>query len=200
MNTKRKLMLTLSFALVFVLVGLLFARVGADADADMVSEPPLPPVATISAAYITPTQEDDESIQPETEEDDVPLYKEEELELLAIAIYCEAGSNRICDECRYRVGDVILTRVADDRFPDTIRAVLEAPKQYGMFSVTGVVWPEKAQYDVERDAVDRAYEVARQLLTDERHSDVYGQGYIWQAEFEQGSDGFWCDGTFFGKG
>lgn len=203
MKAKRKPMLVLCFILAAALVCLILARNSAEADEQPTVETPAPAVQ-MPMTYIPVPSVDDECVQPEETEPDVPeepepLYAEEDLECLAIAIYCEAGSNGICDECRYRVGDVILNRVADDRFPDTIQGVLEQPRQYGMFGVTGVVWPERAQYEVEREAVERAYEVARQLLTDERHSDLYGQGYIWQAEFVQGSDGFWCDGTFFGR-
>lgn len=135
--------------------------------------------------------------EPETP---APPYSEEDVELLAIAIYREAGGDACCDECRYRVGDVILNRVADSRFPDTIEEVLTQPHQYGNLSVTGVVWPERAQYDVEQNAVARAYETARNLLADERHSDLYGLDYVFQSEYVQGESGFWCDGTYFARG
>lgn len=32
-----------------------------------------------------------------------------------------------------------------------------------------------------------------------QHSDVYGNGYIWQAGFVQGSNGFWHCGHFYGR-
>lgn len=196
MKAKRKALLACVISLIVIFGCLIFARSRTPAkDEVTVETPPL-----MAQIFTIDEKVPVESTEPDITEEPEPLYSEDDLECLAIAIYCEVGSDSICDECRYRVGDVILNRVADNRFPDTIQGVLEQPKQYGRFSVTGVVWPDRAQTEVEREAVERAYDVARQLLTDERHSDLYGQGYIWQAEFEQGIDGFWCDGTFFGKG
>lgn len=120
-----------------------------------------------------------------------------EVEMLACAIYNEAGGDACSDLCRYYVGDVILNRVADPRFPDTIEAVLTAPKQYGRFSKTGIVWPSRAKNPDEAHAVQRAYDTAYDLLSG-NHSELYGAGYVWQAEFSQGS-GFWLDGLYFGK-
>lgn len=121
-----------------------------------------------------------------------------ELELLACAIYQEAGGDACCDACRFRVGDVILNRKNDERFPDTIEEVLTQEGQYGKYHETGVIWPERAANPVEAHAVERAYETARELL-EGKHSEVYGEGYIWQARFPQGNDYFKCCGTYFGK-
>lgn len=132
---------------------------------------------------------------------EVPIsaeYSADDLYCLAAVIYQEAGGNACCDECRKNVGDVVLNRVADERFPDTIREVLEAPGQYGAFSQTGVVWPDRANFAIERDAVVRAWHTAAKLLGGE-HGALYGNGYIWQAEFEQGSGGYWCCGTYYGR-
>lgn len=120
-----------------------------------------------------------------------------EVEMLACAIYNEAGGDACSDLCRYYVGDVILNRVADPRFPDTIEGVLTAPGQYGRFSKTGIVWPSRAKNPGEAHAVQRAYDTAYDLLSG-NHSELYGQGYVWQAEFTQGS-GFWLDGLYFGR-
>lgn len=121
-----------------------------------------------------------------------------EVEALACAIYCEAGGDACSDECRMYVGDVILNRVDDPRFPNTLAEVLTAPGQYGTFAKTGIVWPKRASNPGEAHAVQRAYDTARKLLSGE-HSELYGQGYVWQAEFVQGTEGFWCDGIYFGR-
>lgn len=126
---------------------------------------------------------------------DVPT---EDLELLACVIYQEAGGDACSDECRFMVGDVVLNRVADSRFPDTIEEVLTQRGQYGTFSKTGVVWPARAGNPGEAAAVERAYDTARRLLSGE-HSELYGAGYIWQAEFIQGKDVIEVDGTYFGR-
>lgn len=96
------------------------------------------------------------------------------------------------------VGDVILNRVEDDRFPDTVEGVLTQRAQYGRFHWTGVVWPARASNAGEAHAVERAREIARSLLQGE-HSELYGAGYIWQAEFQQGSDRIQRDGIWFGR-
>lgn len=181
-------------ALIAAVLALTFMVASTSRPESKVIPPASVPVVTATATAF-PTS------LPTTEpEPPAPSYSEEDVELLAIAIYREAGGDACCDECRYRVGDVILNRVADSRFPDTIEEVLTQPHQYGNLSVTGVVWPERAQYDVEQNAVARAYETARNLLSDERHSDLYGLDYVFQSENVQGESGFWCDGTYFARG
>lgn len=128
-----------------------------------------------------------------------PAYTEDELFCMAAVIYQEVGSDYICDECRYRVGDVVLNRVADSRFPNTIRGVLEAKNQYGKFYRTGVKFPERANNPNEKHAVERAYETARALLANERHSELYEKGYVWQAGFIQGKDSVYCCNHYFGR-
>lgn len=122
-----------------------------------------------------------------------------ELEYLSIAIYCEAGSDRCCDNCRRRVADVILNRVADDRFPDSILGVLRQEAQYGTFGWTGVVWPDMSYRESEKKAVERARRIAEEVVSGQ-HSELYGQNYIWQAEFIQGYDWIYCCGIYYGKG
>lgn len=119
------------------------------------------------------------------------------LELLACAIYNEAGGDACSDLTRKRVADVILNRVEDSRFPDTIYQVLTAPGQYANFH-NDVVWPERANNPNEAHAVERAYRIAEEVLSG-NHSDLYGQGYIWQANFKQGTDIIYADGTYFGR-
>lgn len=123
---------------------------------------------------------------------------EEEVEMLACVIYCEAGGDACSDLCRMYVGDVVLNRVNDSRFPDTIKEVLTQKSQYGRFHWTGIVWPERAKYDGESEAVERSYRIARELLSGE-HSEIFGEGYIWQAEFSQGKDTIYLDGLYFGR-
>lgn len=139
-------------------------------------------------------EEVDEEIDEEIEIDP------EELELLACVIYQEAGADYCCDDCRRRVADVVLNRVEDDRFPDNIQDVLTQKRQYGRYYWTGVVWPERAQNDCEKHAVERAYRIAEEVLKGE-HSELYGEGYIWQAEFKQGTGVVYCDQCkiYFGK-
>lgn len=162
------------------------------------------PVVETAPAVVETVDETPEAVEPtetpehaETEPP-APEPDEAEVEMLACAIYCEAGGDACSDLCRYYVGDVILNRVNDPRFPDTIEAVLTQKSQYGRFYWTGIVWPERANYPGEAAAVARAYDTARALLSGE-HSELYGAGYIWQAEFTQGTDVIYLDGTYFGR-
>ena len=128
------------------------------------------------------------------------VVDQEDLEMLACVIYQEAGADYCCDDCRRRVADVVLNRVEDDRFPDNIQDVLTQKRQYGRYYWTGVVWPERAKNDCEKHAVERAYRIAEEVLKGE-HSELYGEGYIWQAEFKQGTGVVYCDQCkiYFGK-
>ena len=131
-------------------------------------------------------------------EDDTMVIDEHELEMLACVIYQEAGADTCTNRCRMRVGDVVLTRVLDPRFPNTLEEVLTQKAQYGLFHWTGIVWPERSKLESERYAVDRAYRIAKRLLSGE-HSDLWGRGYIWQAEFSQGTDVVYECGIYFGR-
>lgn len=133
-------------------------------------------------------------------EANVPV-NEHDVELLACVIYQEAGGDTCCDMCRRRVADVVLNRVKDPRFKGTtIEEILidgDPAPQWGLYSVTGVVWPDKASLPEEQHAVERAYRIAREVL-EGQHSDLTSE-YIWCAEFSQGTDVIECDGIYFGK-
>ena len=120
------------------------------------------------------------------------------VEMLACGIYSEAGGDACSDLCRKYVGDVMLNRVDDPRYPDTLEGVLLQEGQYGRFCWTGIIWPDRATEPGEAAAVERAYRIARELL-DGEHSEFYGAGYIYQAEFEQGKDVIYLDGIYFGR-
>lgn len=154
-----------------------------------------------------PTEEtiqETEETEPPTEETTPETYPPidldpEDIELLARVIYQEAGGNCYCDDCRRRVADVVLNRIEDDRFPSTMLNVLRQEGQYGKYYWTGVVWPDRAWYDSEKPAVERARRIAEEVVSGQ-HSELYGQNYIWQAEFIQGYDWIYCCGIYYGKG
>jgi hypothetical protein len=112
-------------------------------------------------------------------------YSEEDLEMLALVIYQEAGGDACSDETRLMVGNVVMNRVADDRFPNTIEEVLLQERQYGRLHWTGLVWPERASQSVEAHAVQRAYDCAERVLNGEL---LLPEDVIWQAEFKQGTE------------
>lgn len=135
-----------------------------------------------------------EQLEPTPEPDPTEMLQ------LGIAIYREAGGDAVCDQCRYRVGDVVLNRTADHRFPDTIEQVLTQRGQYGTMYWEGVAWPDRAYLPEERHAVERALDTAYDLLAG-NHSDLYEQGYIYQSEFpDLGNHATQCCGIYYAKG
>lgn len=90
-----------------------------------------------SAGYVTV----EEQIRLEDE-----MYQ---LEMLAIAVFAESGNQGI--EGMRAVCGVILNRVADDRFPDTIEAVLRQPGQFSVMTDGGY---ERACWNVTQEAYD----------------------------------------------
>lgn len=128
--------------------------------------------------------------------EEAPTYTEMELETLALIIYQEAGADACSDETRQMVGEVVLNRVESPHFPDTIEEVALQQAQYGRLHWTGLVWPERAASSVEAHAVERAYNMARDLL-DGSVERLLPTDTIFQAEFTQGvevvaqTDGFY---------
>lgn len=169
--------------------------------ADAVAEPATMPTATeTTEATTSPTVETTVATEapteaePTVEETEVP-YAIEELEMLALVIYQEAGSDACSNETRLMVGNVVMNRVADPRFPDTLYEVLTQKAQYGRLHWTGLVWPDRASYPGEAHAVARAYECAERILLGERL--LYGD-VVWQAEFKQGTEVVaYQDGMYF---
>ncbi len=147
------------------------------------------PPPTAAAMYLS-TPEPTVTPEPVPEATPEPTYTEDELFCMAAVIYQEAGGDAATDEARVYVGSV-----ANGYWGDTLREVLEALGQYGLFCKTGVCFPERAYTAVEKHAVDRAYEIAEQVLTD---GSVLPENVIWQAEFKQG-DGVYAQigNTYF---
>lgn len=123
-----------------------------------------------------------------------PTYTEEELELLALVIYQEAGGDTCSDETRLRVGCVVLNRVDHPDFPDTIYDVVTEERAYGELYWTGPVWPKRASWEGEADAVARSYDIAERVLEGER---VLPEDVIFQSEYIMGEIVAYSDGMYF---
>ena len=169
---------------------------------DEVVEPSVPETAPIKPTYTKPSC----PVVAITIDDPInsstivkPTIDPYELELLALVIYQEVGGRENCDNCRRYVADVVLNRVADPRYPDTIEEVLTQPHQYGLLWKTGINWPPRRAWEGEKPALEKAYRIAREILMG-IHSDIYGEGYVYQAGFKQGDEGFWCCGNYFARG
>ena len=122
-------------------------------------------------------------------------YTEEELEILALIVYQEAGEDRVSDDTRRLVAQVFLNRVNDSRFPDSFYEVATAERQYGRLYWTGIVWPDRASSQAEAHAVERAYKIAQEVL--ESDEPVCPEDVIFQAEFVQGDIYAEQDGMYF---
>ena len=122
-------------------------------------------------------------------------YTDEELEILALIVYQEAGEDRVSDDTRRLVAQVFLNRVNDSRFPDNFYEVATAERQYGRLYWTGIVWPDRASSQVEAHAVERAYKIAQEVL--ESDDPICPEDVIFQAEFVQGDIYAEQDGMYF---
>lgn len=184
--------LLLLWALAFIGIVAVFTTIVEPAEAVGAETAVEVPAPAIIGEIVAPTEAP--TVEPEPEIDP------ELLEQLAIVIYREAGGDAACDDCRVRVADVALNRVADERFPDTLEGVLTQKSQYGTMHWDGIVWPARADNPGEAHAVERAYRVAEEVLA-HNHSELYGQGYIFQSEFPNlGTEAVECCGIYYAKG
>ena len=183
------------FCLVFIALSIYALNLCAQPLETTVEPTTMPTEVVTTEESTEPTEaEVIEETEPPTEETEPP-YTRDELEMLALVIYQEAGGNGCSDETRLMVGSVVMNRVADSRFPDTLYGVLTQRAQYGRLHWTGLVWPERASNSGEAHAVMRAYECAERILQGER---VLPSDVIWQAEFIQGIEVVaYQDGMYF---
>ena len=183
-------------SLIFVLSGTIMFR-------NQVSEPQSEPEeTTVCVQPSHDVREPVENIVETVEEslvhsDPAPdkTYTDEELEILALIVYQEAGEDRVSDDTRRLVAQVFLNRVNDSRFPDSFYEVATAERQYGRLYWTGIVWPDRASTQVEAHAVERAYKIAQEVL--ESDDPICPEDVIFQAEFVQGDIYAEQDGMYF---
>ena len=189
----------LLLSLIFILSGVIMLRTQVDEPQDTPTENPV---------YVQPNHDVHEPVENivetvETVEDSLvhsdPLpdktYTDEELDILALIVYQEAGGDRVSDDTRRLVAQVFLNRVNDSRFPDSFYEVATEERQYGRLYWTGIVWPDRASSQAEAHAVERAYKIAQEVL--ESDEPVCPEGVIFQAEFVQGDIYAEQDGLYF---
>ena len=186
-----------------LLLSLIFVLSGAVMFRTQVSEPKNTPAENPVYAQPAPTVHEPVENLVETVEESIvhsdPLpdktYTDEELEILALIVYQEAGGDRVSHDTRRLVAQVFLNRVNDSRFPDSFYEVAIAERQYGRLYWTGIVWPDRASSQAEAHAVERAYTIAQEVL--ESDEPVCPAGVIFQAEFVQGDIYAQQDGMYF---
>lgn len=137
--------------------------------------------------------------EPPTEPEPIPTetvypYTDKDLEYLALVIYQEAGGDMYSDKTRLMVGTVVMNRVADDRFPDTIFDVILQYGQYGRLYWTGPMWPARRWEAVEAHAVERSYTIAERILNGER---ALPADVVFQSEYIQGTEIVAHQGGFY---
>ena len=155
-----------------------------------------PTAAPAPAEKETPTETTKPETQPAaaTEPPAERTYTEEELNMLALVIYQEAGADYCSDETRLMVGTVVMNRIADKRYPNTMYEVITQRAQYGRIHWTGIVWPQRANDPEETHAVERAYAIAERILQGER---ALPADVIYQSEYVQGEIVAQQDGHYF---
>ena len=194
MNTKTEILAAIVFVLMFAFVIVLAC---VDTSADTISEPTTAATTEETTEAATEPTETEVPTEVTTEPTEAHTYTEDELEMMALVIYLEAGGDGCSDDTRLMVGTVVMNRVEDSRFPNTIYDVLMQKQQYGRFYWTGLVWPARASNPGEAHAVERAYKCAEQILSGYRS---FESGVVWQAEFVQGSEIVaYQDGIYFCK-
>lgn len=166
-------------------------------------QPTTPPTEATEPAetepYTEPSPTETEppaATEPPTEPTEPePQYTQEELDMLALVIYQEAGADYCSDETRLMVGTVVMNRIADPRFPNTMYEVITQKGQYGSLHWTGIVWPSRSSHPTETHAVERAYTIAERILQGERS---FEEDVVFQAEFLQGTEMVvYADGIYF---
>ena len=157
--------------------------------ATIATEPPTETVAEETTITTEPPTE------PETEPTETePTYTAEELEMLALVIYQESGADWCSDDTRLMVGTVVMNRIEDPRFPDTMYEVVTEELAYGRLHWTGIVWPSRARRPAEAHAVERAYAIAERILQGER---TLPEDVIYQSEHIMGEIVAYSDGLYF---
>lgn len=114
------------------------------------------------------------------------LINEKELDLLARLIRAEAGSDWCTDELQRAVGSVVLNRMNDSRFPNTMYDVIYAEGQYS------TTW----NGEIDKPYTERTYANAKYLL---EHGSTIPSDVVFQANFKQGKTYAEIQGVFFGK-
>ena len=117
-------------------------------------------------------------VEPAIENESISsTYTEDELDLLSRLVNAEAGSDWLTDEHQRAVASVVLNRVSDNRFPNTIHSVIY---QRGQYACT---WNGMINKMPSQRAVDNARYVLENGVT-------VPENVIFQAQFKQGK-GVW---------
>jgi len=132
--------------------------------------------STLTASECIVSADENIVIVPDVKED-VKTYTDEELNMLSRIIFAEAGSDWITDEHQLAVGSVVLNRMADSRFPNTMKDVIFQEGQYAC------TWDGNYY----KDPNERAVNNAKYLL---ENGVTIPSNVVWQSQEKQGK-GLW---------
>ena len=102
-----------------------------------------------------------------------PVYADYDTDLWYLSRVIQTESGFCSQEMQEAVGSVVLNRVADDRFPDSIPEVIEQPGQYSTASYLASVEPTQEAINVAVDLLENGSKLPADI--------------VWQANFSQGS-------------
>lgn len=122
-------------------------------------------------------------------------YTYEDIRILTTTVYYEAGSTT--EQLRQYVAQVALNRVADSRFPNTVKGVITQPGQYN----TKYASAETAQTIKNKDAANGTYnwETCKNSVKQAMMGKVdMPSNVLYQANFSQGK-GLWKS-VYFNSG
>ena len=114
-----------------------------------------------------------------------PKYTEQDLYELTAVIYQEARGES--DIIQLLVGNVVLNRVEDKDYANTVHDVLMSKHQYGMMWKHGIHIPNTTN-DIENKAIERCRKNAIRLLEGERFCP---KNIVYQSEFKNLGNGNW---------
>ena len=102
-----------------------------------------------------------------------PVYAGYDTDLWYLSRVIQTESGFCSQEMQEAVGSVVMNRVADDRFPDTIPEVIEQPGQYSTASYLASVEPTQEAINVAVDLLENGSKLPADI--------------IYQANFSQGA-------------
>jgi hypothetical protein len=118
-------------------------------------------------------------------------YTQEDLRILATVIYYEAPN--CTDRHQQLVAQVILNRVGDPRFPDTVRGVVEQPGQYASWYTSALPEIPERYYDNARAALEGRVECPSNVIYQSQYAGlgtgVYESIYV--------NTGWYASTTYF---
>ena len=126
----------------------------------------------------------------------VEIVSIDQTEALAMGIDAvissEVKGDMVSDATLVMVGNVILNRTEDSRYPDTVDQVLMQPYQFSCFSTTGMKWVGRAAND--QYFRQRCMNAAEAVMSGER---MLSYGVVYVSGVKQGAVEAQLDGLYF---